>query len=325
MPIYFYWGDNDFTLSKAVQQLREKVLDPNWLQFNYDQIEGDQADSVTQALNQVLTPVFGMGGRLVWLMDTSVCQQASEEILKQLQQTLPAIPEQSYLLFTSRKKPDKRLKTSKLLQKYADFQEFSLISPWKTDELLKQVKELSQELQVKLTPKAMEMLSEAVGNNTRQLWNELEKLKLYGESQTLDHQAVEQLVNVTTQNSLQLAIAIRQGKTDQALKLVSELINRNEPALKIVATLVGQFRTWTIVKLYIEKKEKDDQAIAAAADISNPKRLYFMRKELQGIPANKLLNSFPLLLALESQLKRGADHLETLQTKVIELCQVFKL
>ncbi|MGK7933427.1 MAG: DNA polymerase III subunit delta [Microcystaceae cyanobacterium] len=324
MPIYFYWGDNDFTLSKAVQQLREQVLDPNWLQFNYHQIEGEQPDSITQALNQAMTPVFGMGGRLVWLMETSVCQQASEDILKQLQQTLPAIPEQSYLLFTSHKKPDKRLKTSKLIQKYADFKEFSLISPWKTDELLKQVKQLSQELQVKLTPKAMEMLSDAVGNNTRQLWNELEKLKLYGQNKTLDQKAVEQLVNVTTQNSLQLAISIRQGNTDQALKLVSELINRNEPALRIVATLVGQFRTWTIVKLYIEKGETDDKVIAAAADISNPKRLYFMRKELRGISAKELLRTFPLLVTLEFQLKRGSDHLETLQTKVIELCQLFQ-
>jgi DNA polymerase-3 subunit delta len=210
------------------------------------------------------------------------------------------------------------------LQKYADFQEFSLISPWQTEELLKQVKQLSEELQVKLTPTAMETLCDAVGNNTRQLWNELEKLKLYAEGKTLDRKAVEQLVNVTTQNSLQLAIAIRQGNTDQALKLVSELINRNEPALRIVATLVGQFRTWTIFKLYFEKKEKDDKIIASAADISNPKRLYFMRKELQGTAANKLLQSFPLLLALESQLKRGSDPLETLQTKVIELCQVFK-
>lgn len=324
MPIYFYWGDNDFTLSKAIQQLRNQVLDPNWLQFNYDQISGEQPDSIIQALNQSMTPVFGMGGRLVWLVETSLCQQASEEILNQLQKTLPSIPSQTHLLLTSSKKPDKRLKTTKLLEKYATVQEFSLIPPWNTDDLLKQVKEFSQELQVKLTPKAMEMLAEAVGNNTRQLWNELEKLKLYGETKTLDEKAVEKLVNVTTQNSLQLAIAIRSGKTDQALLLVSELINRNEPALRIVATLVGQFRTWTVIKLYLEKGEKDDKIIAAAADLSNPKRLYFMKKELQSITGKKLMLSLPLLLELEYQLKRGYDPLEALQTKIIELCQLFR-
>jgi len=40
-----------------------------------------------------MTPPFGAGSRLVWLVDTTLCQQCSEELLTELKRTLTAIPE----------------------------------------------------------------------------------------------------------------------------------------------------------------------------------------------------------------------------------------
>lgn len=325
MPIYFFWGDDDFALAQAVKHLQQNVLDSNWWQFNYDKIPGDESDGTIRALNQAMTPVFGMGGRLVWLIDTSVGQHCSEDLLSRLEQTLPVIPSNSHLLLTTTKKPDARLKSTKLLQKYADIKEFSLISPWKTEEINAQVRQFAKEVGVNLAPAATQLLAESVGNNTRQLWNELKKLRLYqGENNTpITRDLVATLVNATTQNSLQLASAIRSGNTSQALALVADLINRNEPALKIVATLVGQFRTWTLVKLKIEAGERSEKAIAAAADIANPNRIYPLRKELQSVSSRQLLASLPLLLDLEFKLKSGAEPISTLQTQMVRLCQIF--
>jgi DNA polymerase-3 subunit delta len=252
MPVYLYWGEDDFAIAQAVEKLQARVLDPNWLQFNYHQLPGDCPEMVIEALNQVMTPIFGLGERLVWLVDTNLCQQKpSTDTLNELERTLKVIPATSHLLLTTSKKPDGRLGSTKLLSKYAVVKDFSLIPPWKTDLITAQVKRVAQEKQIKLNPKAIALLTESVGNNTRQLWNELEKLKIYwGDNpQPLDETAVAELVLCNTQNSLQLAAAIKNGKTDEALGLVTDLINHNEPALKIVATLVGQFRTWTIVKL----------------------------------------------------------------------------
>lgn len=325
MPIYFFWGEDDFSLTQAVKQLQQSFVDPNWLQFNYDKLSGEQADANIEALNLAMTPVFGMGGRLVWLADANICQSCPEELLKELKRTLPNIPENSHLLFTSSKKPDQRLKSSKLLDQYGEFREFSLIPPWKTDQLIAKVEQIAREVGVKLTATATELLAESVGNHTRQLWSELEKLKLYSQTTTkpLDVDTVLNLVNFTTQNSLQLAAAIRNGKVDQALGLVTGLVNLNEPALKIVATLVGLFRTWGMVKLFIEAGENDDKAIAAAADVTNPKRIYFLRQEVRGFSSQQFLSTLPLLLELEFSLKKGAPPLSTLQTKVIELCKLF--
>ena len=324
MPIYFFWGEDDFAIAQECKNLKRSVIDPNWSQFNYDKFNGDQSDAPIQALNQSMTPVFGMGERLVWVNETTICQNCSEELLTELNRTLPVIPPFSHLLFTSPKKPDARLKSTKLLQKYADFREFSLIPPWKIEEISTQVKQISQKIGVALTPAAIELLAESVGNNTRQLWTELEKLSIYQQTtaKPLDIEVITSLVHATNLNSLQLAAAIRNGNTGSALELVTDLIRLNEPALKIVATLVGQFRTWAIVKLMIESGEKDEKAIASAAEISNPKRVYFLRQEVGKLSATKLLNTLPILLELEFALKRGAEPLATLQTKIVQLCSL---
>ena len=326
MPVYLYWGEDDFGIAQAVAKLQDKVLDPNWLQFNYHKLAGDRSEAIIEGLNQVMTAVFGMGERLVWLEDTNLCQQKpSADILAELERTLKVIPETAHLLLTTNKKLDGRLSSTKLLRKYAVVRDFSLIPPWKTDLIAAQVKQVAQTLKLKLTPAAIELITESVGNNTRQLWNELEKLKLYwgDNSEPLSETAVARLVLCNTQNSLQLAAAIRDGKSDQALGLVTDLINRNEPALKIVATLVGQFRTWTIVKLMQQGGSRDNKAIAAAAGINNPNRLYHINQEIQKTNAHKLLAALPMLLELEYSLKSGGVALTVLQTKVIELCLVF--
>lgn len=325
MPIYLFWGDDDFAIAQAVKQLRQTILDPSWSQFNDDKISGDAPNAFTQALNQVMTPVFGIGGRLVWLTDTTITQQCSEELFTQLKRTLPNIAQTNHLLLTSSSKPDARLKSTKLLQEYACIREFSLIPPWKTEELVNQVQQVAQKVGVNLTTATHQFLAESIGNNTRQLWNELEKLQLFGQNQTqpLAPDQVTVLVNVNTQNSLQLAAAIRNGNQEKALGLVTDLINRNEPALKIVATLVGQFRTWAIVKLKLEAGERNEKAIATAAEISNPKRIYFLRQEVQSLSSHQLLATLPILLTLEFNLKQGAEPLAMLQTKIIELCHLF--
>ena len=326
MPVYLYWGEDDFAIAKAVEKLQNKVLDPNWLQFNFHKIVGDRPEAIIESLNQVMTPVFGLGERLIWLVDTNLCQQKpSADLLRELERTLKAVPPTAHLLLTTHKKLDGRLGSTKLLRKYAVVKEFGLIPPWKTDLIAAQVKDAAQKSQLKLTPAAIELLAESVGNNTRQLWNEIEKLNVYwgDRLEPLNEKIVAQLVLCNTQNSLQLAAAIRDSRTDEALGLVTDLINRNEPALKIVATLVGQFRTWTIVKLMQQSGNRDNKAIASAAGISNPNRLYFINKELQGTNADGLLATLPMLLELEHSLKSGGEALTVLQTKIIELCLIF--
>ncbi len=327
MTVILYWGDDDFAIAKAVNSIQSTAIDPAWISFNYEKITPDREDAAIVALDAAMTPPFGSGKRLVWLADTTLMQQCSDRLLAQLERTLPQVPATTILLLTSKNKPDGRLKSTKTIQKYAKVQEFGLIPPWKTEELSQRVQIVAKELGLKLTVDAIELLAASVGNNTRQLYLELDKLQLLagGAGQQIDRAMVASLVVANTQNSLQLAAAIRQGDVGTALQLIAELIDHNEPALKIVATLVGQFRTWLWVKMLIEAGEKDDRVIATAAGLGNPKRLFFIKQELQSTTADRLAASLPKLLDLEFNLKRGGEATSTLQIHAIELCQIFRL
>ncbi len=326
MTVILYWGDDDFAIAKAITAIQQSALDPAWTSFNYEKISPDRDNAVMAALDAAMTPPFGTGKRVVWLVDTTVMQQCSEQLLAELDRTLPQIPATTILLLTSKTKPDGRLKSTKTIHKYANVQEFGLIPPWKTAELSQRVRIVAKELGLNITHDAVQLLAESVGNNTRQLYLELDKLQLLagGDGQPIDRVMVASLVVANTQNSLQLAAAIRQGDVGTALHLIRELIDHNEPALKIVATLVGQFRTWLWVKMLLESGEQDDRVIATAAGLGNPKRLFFIKQELQSTTADRLAASLPKLLDLEFSLKRGAETISTLQIHAIELCQIFK-
>ncbi|MGB7087333.1 MAG: DNA polymerase III subunit delta [Phormidesmis sp.] len=329
MPIYFFWGSDEFRLKKAVVALRDRTLDPNWTSFNYDRIAPDVTDGPMQALNQAMTSPFGAGQRFVWLVETTLGQRCSEEVRVEMARTLPRVPESTVLLLTSANKPDGRLKSTKLIKKHAEMREFEAIAPWQSDQILEQIKRVATEMHLRLKPQSAELLAEAVGGDTRRLYNELEKLSLYWSAQgkvktdPLPPEVITQLVTVSTQTSFQLSEALIAGRAEQALGLVSDLLANNEPALRVVATLVGQFRRWLWVSLLAAEGERDVRAIAKAAEINNPKRVYILQKQIRGCSPTQLHKALCLLLDLEFKLKRGAPDEITLHSKMIEIASCF--
>lgn len=323
MPVYFYWGDDDYQISQAVKKIIDTHVDPMWRDFNYAKVNATSDFEIMDGLNQAVTSPFGMGNRLTWLANTSIAQKCSESLLAELERTFTNLPSDSYLLFTASNKPDGRAKSTKLLQKYAKVLEFSLIPPWKVEAIAQLVRQAATEIGLKLSNDGVDLLVDAIGNDTRRLTMELQKLQLayYQHTKPITAKEIAPLVQISAHNSLQLASAIRAADTSQALSLIAELLRNNEVGLRICATLVGQFRTWLWIKLMQESGVRDDKEIAEAAEIGNPKRVYFLKQEVQGLSSQRLMQSLDILLRLEADLKHGKEETATLQTAVIELCQ----
>jgi len=119
-------------------------------------------------------------------VDTTLCQQCSEELLAELKRTLTAIPENSVLLLTCSSKPDGRLKLQSL-----PISEFFLDSALKTEQL-HSVQQVAQELGIKLTQRSAYLVAESV--TIRQLYSELENCVLLVHNKHLDVDSVAQLV-----------------------------------------------------------------------------------------------------------------------------------
>ena len=139
---------------------------------------------------------------------------------------------------------------------------------------------------------------------------ELQKLALHAESSgeaRISASSVDSLIDGLSTNALQVGDALLAGDPGQAIALLDALNDAGEPALRIVATLTGQIRGWLWVMLLEQQGERDVGVIAKAAGIGNPKRIYVMRKQLQGRSPQRCLNLLGRLLDVEAAIKRGTQ------------------
>jgi len=320
MPIHLLWGDDEAARSRAVEALVAERTDPAWQSINLARLDGNEATQASQALEEARTPPFGGGDRVVVLQRSPFCNQCPAELAEQLEAALPLIPANCHLVLVNSGKPDARLRTTKVLQKLvkageAREQSFQLPAVWDGAGQIELVQRTARELGLTLEHAAAEALSEAIGSDSARLASELEKLALYVGAEPgrktpqppITAAAVEALVGSHATNALQVGDALLAGQPAEAVALVDALLVANEPALRIVATLCGQIRGWLWVSLLDQQGESDVNAIAKAAGIGNPKRIYVMRKQIRGRKPARFLALLRQLLEVEAALKRGSD------------------
>ena len=320
MPIHLLWGDDEAARSRAVEALVAERTDPAWQSINLARLDGNVAAQASQALEEARTPPFGGGDRVVVLQRSPFCNQCPAELAEQLEAALPLVPANCHLVLVSSGKPDARLRTTKALQKLvkagdAREQSFQLPAVWDGAGQIELVQRTARELGLQLEPAAAEALSDAIGSDSARLASELEKLALYVGAQPgtktpqppITAAAVEALVGSHATNALQVGDALLAGQPAEAVALVDALLVANEPALRIVATLCGQIRGWLWVSLLDQQGESDVNAIAKAAGIGNPKRIYVMRKQIRGRKPARFLALLRQLLEVEAALKRGSE------------------
>ncbi|MFQ3679548.1 MAG: DNA polymerase III subunit delta [Pseudanabaenaceae cyanobacterium] len=321
MPAYFYWGEDEIRVHEAVAPLRARV-EPAWLDFNFFKGVATTDERIIEGLNLAATAPFGTGDRLTWLTEVPLGQRCSEELLAELVRTLPQLPPNSHLLFTAKTKPDGRLKAVKWLQKWATITEFSPLPPWDTDAIAAALVQRAKAEGVRLQPAAQAALVEAIGGDLRRMVTELAKLHLYCGDRPVTAADVQALVFSSGRSVRQLTQALLAGQTGLALAIGQELLANNEAPLRLCAALVGQFRTWLLVKTALEAGERDERAIAEFAELGNPKRLFFLKNELKNVTAAQLQRVLAELLALEWALKQGAEEVATLQTRLVTIAQI---
>ncbi|MBN3941088.1 DNA polymerase III subunit delta [Nostoc sp. NMS9] len=293
-------GDDQHAIQERLNQYKAEI-DAQWLTLCYHRFPAAHLDqAISVARTRSLT-----GGKKLVIVENCHLKQWGDTELETLQQ-LVQVPEFTILVFVATN-VDKRLKIYKHLVKYAKFFEFSLIPPWRTDLIEKAIATQAKKIKLVLSKDAVEYLAEAIGNDMTRAATELRKLYIYGTGRQLELAEVKELVPCQTQNSLQLASAIRQGESNQVLHLLDDLLSRSEPLMVIVATLLTQFRTWLWVKSAIVSGVKKDSELAQLCSISNPNRIYYLRQEVANTSINALAKAVIMVLDLEMSIKKGVD------------------
>ena len=117
MPIHLIWGDDYEASNREIEEIIQTVIDPSWKSFNYSQIDGNDQKQNFRALDEVQSAPLGGGGRVVLVRRSPFCNGCSIELANKLEQAIKLIPNHTYLILNNSNKPDKRLKTTKLIEK----------------------------------------------------------------------------------------------------------------------------------------------------------------------------------------------------------------
>ena len=116
MPVYLLWGDDVAAQNRAIEKLIQEIVDPAWSSLNVSRITAEDNGQSKKALEEVVTPPFGSGGRVVILQHSPFCNGCSKELGELFESVIALIPNNSHLLLSNTKKPDGRLHTTQFFK-----------------------------------------------------------------------------------------------------------------------------------------------------------------------------------------------------------------
>ena len=310
MPVYLYWGEEDFNLENAVLELRKQVLDPEWKQLNHRILNDNNIQTLIESL-QTLPMMFG---NLLFEVKSSNLffrggkkAVGSDEDIKKLLSIVENLNENIHLLFVVQvpkdtgKKIDSSLKITKTIEKIGKIEAFNPYKSYQEKELLSWITQRASNKKIKITNDAAQLLLKNTGHELRKLNSEIEKLIIHiHPEKTIGKECVLALSS-THENIFLLADYIIQNQKSLAISELNKLLEK-EPALRIMAVLQTSLRKW--LKIKIESQSKDSFTISKMIGLHE----YVVKQEikkLKNISIERFIQIKDKLTKAETQIKTG--------------------
>ncbi len=333
MPIHLLWGDDYASSIREIENIIQTYIDPAWSSFNISRLDGSDSNQSFRALDEVKSAPLGKGNRIVLVKRSQFCNGCSMDLANKLEQAINLIPEKTHLILYNSNKPDKRLKTTKIIQKniqsipLSSEKSFVLPLPWDIPGQRKLVQTIARELSLKINNQAIDLIVDNIGSDSSLIYTELKKLSLLSEAREekihsngtkeITIEIVNALIQNHSTNALEIANHILQQNTVLALEKINYLLENGEPALRLVSTLTGQVRGWLWVKLLESQGKQEVKDIAKLAGIANPKRIFVIRKQIQGKQSAMFIELMEKLLKIEASIKLGLKPIDAFKDNLL--------
>ena len=332
MPIQIIWGNDLNACNNFIQTIIDQKVSKTWLQMNVSYLNGDEDNQLKQAFDEILTPPFGEGSRLIILKNNPIFTIKNEEIRIKFEKIYQNIPSNTYFILQNIKKPDTRLKSTKFIQSLikkdlAIETSFSLPDIWDFEGQKRYLEVTASSMNIHLDKGTADLIINSVGNDSFNLISELAKAKIYlsalnnneNKELILKSDDVKKIFNDHQSNIFKIIDHLLQNSIKESLVEIDYLLKKGEPALRLNAGLISQIRMHTIVKLLSKSDEQDLGKICKIANISNPKRIFFIRKKVHNTSSDFLIKLMSNLLDIESSLKKGNNPINVFTENLVNL------
>ena len=332
MPIQIIWGNDLNASNKFIKKIIDEKVSKTWGEINISYLNGDDDNQIKQAFDEILTPPLGDGSRVVVLKNNPLFTNKNEEIRLKFEKIYQNIPSNTYFLLQNTKKPDSRLKSTKFIQNLikkdlAIETSFSLPDIWDFEGQKRYLEFTANSMNIHLGKGTADLIIDSVGNDSFNLVSELSKAKIYlsainnneNKELILESDDVKKIFNDQQSNIFKIIDHLLQNSISDGLIEIYYLLKKGEPALRLNAGLISQIRTHTIVKLFHESGDQDSSKICKLANISNPKRIFFIRKKVNNTSSDFLIKLMSNLLDIESSLKKGNNPINVFTENLVNL------
>lgn len=259
--LHIFHGTDEFSRAVALKELRAAMGDPQFAELNTTVLDGKHlsfgelrhhADAIPFLTDKRLVIVEGMLARLDPRRqagegdgeeDDEGEQEANPDLKQQLLDYLPDLPPSTDLVFVESKKLHANNAILKLADKEKKHARVKLFSPPDAKELPDWVNDRVALKGGKIEFSAANDLALYIGADLRALDNEIEKLALYRNGETIRREDVQFMVApAQEQKVFDLVDALGQKRTQRALELLHEQLRQNANEFYLLSMITRQYR-----------------------------------------------------------------------------------
>ena len=211
------------------------------------------------------------------------------------------------LLIFAEGKLDSKRRLVKLLKR--DAKVFDAVEA-KEQELRQYFQKWSQKEGLQFANQSFENLLIKSGFQFSEIQKNLLFLQSYKEDSVIEEEDIVNAIPKTLQDNIfDLTQFILTKKMDQARDLVRDLTLQGEDEIKLIAVMLGQFRTFTQVKILAESGQTESQIASSLGSFlgrnPNPYQIKFALRDSRGLSLSFLKQAISYLIETDYQIKTG--------------------
>ena len=269
-PIYWFEGEEEFFIDKAIEYAEHHILSESEASFNLSVFYGKDANwpDIINACKRY--PMFAE--RQVVLLKEAQQMRDVEKLESYIDNPLSST---IFVVSYKDKKLDARKKFAKLVKEKG-----VLVSTKKMydKELPQWTQELLQTKGLTITPKGLALLVDHIGNDLTRIENEIDKLSVnLGKRTSITEDDIEKYIGVSKDfNVFELQAALAAKDLSRSIRII-QYFEANPKAAPIQLVLPSLYSFFSKVFMVFGADSQDERAIATAIGV-NP---FFMKDYMQ--------------------------------------------
>ena len=299
-------GQYDVMKAQVLKQIGYDPADLNFAYFDMKEVDYNSLE-----LELVSLPFFA-DEKIVILdhfldITTAKKRYLTDDELKAFEDYLENPVASSKLVIFAEGKLDSKRRLVKLLKRDATV--FEALEP-KEQELRAYFQKWTQEQGLTFDGNSFEQLLIKSSFQFSEIQKNLLFLQSYKSDGVIEEKDIVEAIPKTLQDNIfDLTQFILTKKMDQARDLVRDLTLQGEDEIKLIAVMLGQFRTFTQVKILSESGQTESQIASSLGNFlgrnPNPYQIKFALRDSRGLSLSFLKQALSYLIETDYQIKTG--------------------